>query len=145
MHIEKEWVPYSNKCSLYIRPTLIGTQVSFIERSSFGSYLLSWPAEGGFPVNFGGQPIISWRTACATDWSKILVKIVCELCWNPCVFGPQLCIRFWVYTMIRLLKKPLSVSVWQSGWTEIWNTFPAICCVSWWPRTRISVLLWRRY
>lgn len=23
--IEKEWVPYSNKCSLYIRPTLIGT------------------------------------------------------------------------------------------------------------------------
>ncbi|KAM7431193.1 branched-chain-amino-acid aminotransferase [Porites harrisoni] len=26
VHIEKEWVPYSNKCSLYIRPTLIGTQ-----------------------------------------------------------------------------------------------------------------------
>lgn len=26
IHIEKEWVPYSNKCSLYIRPTLIGTQ-----------------------------------------------------------------------------------------------------------------------
>lgn len=25
--IEREWVPYSNKCSLYIRPTLIGTQV----------------------------------------------------------------------------------------------------------------------
>lgn len=24
--IEREWVPYSNKCSLYIRPTLIGTQ-----------------------------------------------------------------------------------------------------------------------
>ncbi|KAK2565396.1 Branched-chain-amino-acid aminotransferase [Acropora cervicornis] len=23
--IEKEWVPYSNKCSLYLRPTLIGT------------------------------------------------------------------------------------------------------------------------
>ena len=28
--IEKEWVPYSNKCSLYIRPTLIGTQVSLL-------------------------------------------------------------------------------------------------------------------
>ena len=25
--IEREWVPYSNKCSLYIRPTLIATQV----------------------------------------------------------------------------------------------------------------------
>ncbi|KAJ7390998.1 branched-chain-amino-acid aminotransferase [Desmophyllum pertusum] len=24
--IDREWVPYSNKCSLYIRPTLIGTQ-----------------------------------------------------------------------------------------------------------------------
>ena len=59
VHIEKEWVPYSNKCSLYIRPTLIGTQVSLIERSSFGSHLLTWPAEGGFPPNFGGQPIIS--------------------------------------------------------------------------------------
>ena len=59
VHIEKEWVPYSNKCSLYIRPTLIGTQVSFIEHSSFGSHLLTWPAEGGFPLNFGGQPIIS--------------------------------------------------------------------------------------
>ena len=41
VHIEKEWVPYSNKCSLYIRPTLIGTQVSFSERSSFGSHLLT--------------------------------------------------------------------------------------------------------
>ena len=41
VHIEKEWVPYSNKCSLYIRPTLIGTQVSFIERSSFSSHLLT--------------------------------------------------------------------------------------------------------
>ena len=41
VHIEKEWVPYSNKCSLYIRPTLIGTQVSFIERSSFGFHLLT--------------------------------------------------------------------------------------------------------
>ena len=41
VHIEKEWVPYSNKCSLYIRPTLIGTQVSFIECSSFGSHLLT--------------------------------------------------------------------------------------------------------
>ena len=41
VHIEKEWVPYSNKCSLYIRPTLIGTQVSLIERSSFGSHLLT--------------------------------------------------------------------------------------------------------
>lgn len=28
--IEREWVPYSNKCSLYIRPTLIGTQVRLI-------------------------------------------------------------------------------------------------------------------
>lgn len=27
--IDKEWVPYSNTSSLYIRPTLIGTDVFF--------------------------------------------------------------------------------------------------------------------
>ena len=65
---------------------------------------------------------------------KFCLSLFVKLCWNPCVFGPQLWIRFWVCTMISLLKKPLSLSVWQSGWREIWNIFPAICCVCWWPR-----------
>jgi len=28
VHIDKQWVPYSNTSSLYIRPTMIGTDVS---------------------------------------------------------------------------------------------------------------------
>ncbi|EDO35327.1 predicted protein [Nematostella vectensis] len=28
IHLEREWVPHSNTCSLYIRPTMIGTQAS---------------------------------------------------------------------------------------------------------------------
>ena len=73
--------------------------------------------------------------------AKFWLRMFAKLCRNPCVFGPQLCIRFWVHTMISLLKRSLSLSVWRSGWREIWNIFPAICCVCWWPRTRISVLL----
>lgn len=44
--IEREWVPYSNKCSLYIRPTLIGIQVRLAVTALglhfFGQYKLSF-------------------------------------------------------------------------------------------------------
>lgn len=29
VEVDKEWVPYSQDASLYIRPTFIGTEVSF--------------------------------------------------------------------------------------------------------------------
>ena len=60
------------------------------------------------------------------------------------VLGPYLCTRIWVRALISLSqKKPLWIC--QSGWSEIRNVFPVIRCVRWWPGTRISVLLRKRY
>ena len=66
--------------------------------------------------------------------------------WNSAkilFLGPHVCTRIWVCAIIGLLKKPWSIC--QSGWRGIWNVFLVICWVHWGPRTRILVLLLRRY
>ncbi|KXJ07673.1 Branched-chain-amino-acid aminotransferase [Exaiptasia diaphana] len=44
IRVDKEWVPYSDTCSLYIRPTLIGTQIT--EVGTMNMFML-WINEQG--------------------------------------------------------------------------------------------------
>ena len=85
--------------------------------------------------------------ACATDEIKPLVWSVCEIEPKSLYWAPHLCTRIWVRAMIGLLKKNHCrfTIIYQSGWSEIRNVFPVICRVRWWPGTRISVLLRKRY
>ena len=54
------------------------------------------------------------------------------------VLGQNLCTRIWVCAMIGLFKKPVLIC--QTGWREIWNSFPVIRWVRCGPKTRISAL-----
>ena len=81
---------------------------------------------------------------CAIDETKLWLSlsafqtVLKTLVWAPtCVPGFECC------SMIGPLKKALSIC--QSGWKEIRNTFPVIRWIRWGPRTRISALLSRRY
>lgn len=51
VEIEEEWIPHSKKCSLYIRPTLIGTEVDIclkleVKLIAHGNYLSFKPCLG---------------------------------------------------------------------------------------------------
>ena len=58
------------------------------------------------------------------------------------VLGQNLYTRIWVCAMIGLFKKPVSIC--QTGWREIWNSFPVMKLTPWGPRTRISALFKER-
>uniref|UniRef100_A0AC35UAK2 Branched-chain-amino-acid aminotransferase n=1 Tax=Rhabditophanes sp. KR3021 TaxID=114890 RepID=A0AC35UAK2_9BILA len=55
--IDKEWVPYSDVASLYIRPTLIGTEgtLGVGESSAAKLFVLTGPAGAYYPTGF--QPV----------------------------------------------------------------------------------------
>lgn len=73
MEVEQEWVPYSTSASLYIRPTLIGTEVCNTLFFSPLFCLLRYEAKSssikgniqqsvGDGINFGGG-LVSWFLA----------------------------------------------------------------------------------
>lgn len=57
LQIDSEWVPYSNKCSLYIRPTFIGTEptLGVTQSASALLYVLTGPVGPYYPT--GMNPI----------------------------------------------------------------------------------------